>query len=125
MEGETGTTLAADRASLDGSRSGGWGATRGWGHLAGQPPRWFFHLVLAVPTLLLVWVAGLPGGGFFPGLPYVAAIGLLALVWMGRVVAFCHRPCPTPRSLPWLTVAPAGAVVVLALLVADVPFDVR
>jgi hypothetical protein len=31
--------------------------------LAERPPRWWFHGLLAVPTLGLLWAATQPGGG--------------------------------------------------------------
>lgn len=102
-----------------------WAGTTGWARLAGQPPRWFFHLVLVVPLAALLWSATTPGGLFSTVLVAVPAIGVLGIIWVVRAVLVLAITPRAPRFARWLAVAPVGGALVLALIVTDVPLKAR
>ncbi|WCO65615.1 hypothetical protein PO878_14010 [Iamia majanohamensis] len=125
VQGGEGPATGADPASRGDDRAAGWDEATGWARLLGQPPRWFFHLVLLVPVAVVLWGATSPYGAFLPLVFGAGGIVLLAGVWLARAVAFAAASLRRPRSARWLAVAPIAGVVVVALMVADVPLRLR
>lgn len=64
-----------------------------------RPPGKVFHLVLAVPVVLLLWADSLPGFGYALAVAGVLIGAALATVWLARV--FATLAVRTRRGLGW------------------------
>lgn len=91
--------------------------------LLATPPRWWFHGVLAVVSGFLLWASTQGFGGFLLLAAVVLPVlAVAAVLWAARLVLFVRRR----RAWSWwFAVAPAGALLVLGLFVADVPQRAR
>ena len=125
MEGGGGPTTGADPASLGEARDAAWGDATRRRQTARQPPRWWFHVAAALPSIVLLWSASLPGTAFVPVLWAVGTLLLLGVVWAVRVVLVLRDSDRRPRAVAWLAVAPLGGLLVGALLVTEAPLTVR
>lgn len=92
-----------------------------------DPPRSVFHAVLGLLGVGLMWVVSLPGVPLVPlmGLGWLVALG--ALIWAIKLAVHgrrCHRG-DTPAAGRWFLLAPAGGLLVVAVLVSGLAFDAR
>lgn len=92
-----------------------------------QPPGLLFHLTLLVPTSGLLYASSTPGIDLIVLMGSVIGLGVGAIVWGGRAVAFATdrtRPRKAWQAV-WLAVAPLCGALVLAMIVADLPLRAR
>jgi hypothetical protein len=91
------------------------------------PPGRVFHAVLAVSVLGCLWSRSVPGSALLEGLASAAALGLVALVWVGRGVGYlvARRRRRARRGAPWFLVAPVVGALTLALVGIDAPLHAR
>lgn len=82
------------------------------------PPRRWFHGLLAVPVLLLLWSCTRPGGGLVPWL----LVSLFAPVWLVRLLVYAAYQ---RRLSPWFAVAPLAGALCLGVVAADLPLRAR
>lgn len=92
------------------------------GDLAGRPPGWVFHILLAVAALPLMWADSVPGSMLEWELLGWFLWFLFAVTWFVRLVLFV---AVRRRLSWWFLLAPAMLVVLVSLLVAHVPLKAR
>jgi hypothetical protein len=89
------------------------------------------HLLLAVPTLALLWSLSYPGFDFWIGVPSILLLLAAAFGWVVAVVVTlvrrrraraCDAPLPSRR---WMAAAPLGLVAVLVVVATHLPLRVR
>lgn len=92
-----------------------------------RPPRWVFHIILIVPTVVLLIAASVPGTMFFLSILALWVFVIGALLWLVRVVLYASARVRgrAGGSAIWCFVAPVAGCVVLLLLVTDAPLRLR
>lgn len=87
-----------------------------------SPPRWWFHSLLALPALALLWSQSVPGDDLLWLLLGFLGCVVMGIIWLTRLT-LCLEGGGRPRS--WLLVAPAMGVAVIALGITDAPLRLR
>jgi hypothetical protein len=90
--------------------------------LAGRPPRWLFHILLAAAALPLLWADSVPGSMLELELLGWFLWFCFAVTWFVRLVVFV---VVRRRLSWWFLVAPLMLVVLVSLLVLHVPLKAR
>lgn len=109
------------RAQLGGDVPADSAAPRSMRDLLSVPPGWPFHLICAMPATALLWGATGPGTTWWALGGIAGALALVA-VWVVRLIAHGWVNGPDRRRF---LIAPAGGVLVVALIVLDVPLQAR
>jgi hypothetical protein len=92
------------------------------GGLVGRPPRWVFHVMLAVAALPLLWAHSAPRTlGAWEVFGWLLWIGF-AVTWFVRLVLYVLA---RRRLSWWFLVAPLMLVVLVTVLDAHVPLKLR
>jgi hypothetical protein len=86
------------------------------------PPKVGFHGVLAGGTGLLLWAFSAPGFSMVHALVSLPVLAVLVPLWLVKLLLF---PGQHRRWSAWFALAPVVAVIVVVLLAARVPLDVR
>lgn len=76
---------------------------------------------------MVLWAYSFPGVNFLAVVPCIWIVGIAAVIWLVRAVTYVRagRRGNHEGSALWFAVAPAGAIVLVALLFANVPLRVR
>lgn len=109
------------RAQLGGDVPADTAAPRSMRELLCVSPGWPFHLICALPATALLWGATSPGTTWWALGGIVGAL-VLAAVWVVRLIAHGWVNGHDRRRF---LIAPAGGVLVVALIAFDVPLQVR
>lgn len=93
----------------------------------GGPPRWWFHLCLALPAGGWLIALSVPGFNYSLYVQSVAALGVLGLVWVVRLIGYGAVRFLRQATRPawWFLIAPAVGALCVGLLYQDVPLKVR
>ncbi len=83
-----------------------------------RPPRFVFHGVLVVTGLVVLWAFSFPGVNFLALVPCIWIVGIAAVTWLVRAVAYmrARQRCNHDGAALWYVVAPTGAIVLALLL---------
>lgn len=87
-----------------------------------SPPRWWFHGALAIATLVMLWSQSTPGFDIRWAFAGLVMWFVLGVIWLVRLI-LCLVGGGRPRW--WLLVAPAMAVAMIVMIVADLPLKAR
>lgn len=92
-----------------------------------QPPGLLFHWAASLVALFLLSAVSVPGIDFFGFLFGAYALGIAAVIWLVRLLAFgiATTRGRSKGRIAWFMVAPMGAVVTLLLLATSAPFEAR
>jgi hypothetical protein len=91
------------------------------------PPGLFFHIVVAIPSVALLYVMSFPGAPFLGDVLAGLALLVAASVWAFRALTYfvSRRRSKAHGNAAWFSVAPLGGVVVLTLLWTSLPLRLR
>lgn len=97
------------------------------GRPVGTPPRWWFHAVVGAATLALLHAASVPSWNLVLAVAAGSVLLAAAAVWAirGATYALERREGRPPARARWFLVAPVGAVVVVGILAAEAPLQLR
>ncbi len=92
-----------------------------------EPPGWAFHAVLGVNLALLLWAASAPGWVSIPAFGGQLFLGVLGILWLGRLIAFVaaardQRAVGDRRAF---AIAPALVLLFVGVVAVDVPLKIR
>lgn len=87
-----------------------------------EPPRWWFHGLLAVPTVAALYLATTPTRDLGAAFLLLLVLGSFALCWFARLVLF--TVCQW-RLSAWFAVAPLCGFLCAAAFHYDVPLKAR
>jgi len=92
-----------------------------------RPPQRAFHGVLVATSLLVLWSLSYPGAQFLGLILAFWVLSAAAIVWAVRALTYtvAWRRATRTGAAWWFLVAPVGAVLITALLIARVPLRVR
>jgi hypothetical protein len=97
-------------------------AQEGPGSTLAAPPRWVFHTVLVVGAGLLCWAVSTPGFSLVPAMAAVALLLPAGILWAVQLSVCWSRHRAWSG---WFAVAPSIVVLLVVLLCARVPLEVR